>query len=117
MKPRAGQSAAKSELSIARCRGLLGAVGTRLSDEEVVRLRDQIYDVAHSVVEAYERDVDDECDREALRQLSIDEPEEIEERAAMLQFDGNMTRREATRTALAAWKASKPPRRGPRCGA
>ena len=48
----------------------------------------------------YERDGDTEHERLALGSLPKDLRQESEERAAVLQFDANMSRRAATRAAL-----------------
>jgi hypothetical protein len=89
-------------LPLVTCRRLLGTSGTGLSDAEVVRLVEQLYDVARIVVALHERDRV-QVDATVLRALSKDERVDVEERAAVLEFDAGMSRRDATRTALAAY--------------
>jgi hypothetical protein len=86
-------------LSLATCRRLLGASGTGLTDAEVIRLVDQMYDLARIVVVLHEqhRGLMGDAD---LHGLSIDERAEVEERAAVLEFDAGMNRSDATRAAL-----------------
>lgn len=72
-----------------------------MSDEQVLALRDQMYELAGAVVHAWRRTRAGAGDAEALAAMTPDERGDVEERAAMLEFDGKMSRREATRTALA----------------
>ena len=87
-----------SSLSIERCRGLLGAVGGRLSDSEIEQLRDQLRELASLVVEMYStthRGV-----TASLQMMRAEERVEVEERAAILEFEGKLPRVEAERRAF-----------------
>ena len=88
-------------LSPARCRRLLDAAGADMSDAEVARLRDQMYDVVRSLVAVYPGSAA-RLEWSALDRLSSEDREAVEERAAVLEFDAGMTRTEATRTAIAS---------------
>ena len=79
----------------AACRRLLGHVGGGLSDTEVVGLRDQLYALARSAVAAFTEEA------MVLGCLPPDVREEVEERAAILQFDAHLPRGLATRAAVA----------------
>jgi len=88
-------------LSLASCRHLLRAAGADMSDAEVTRLRDQMYDIARSVCAVYPGS-EARLEWSALDGLSRENREAVEERAAVLEFDAGMTRTEATRTAIAS---------------
>jgi hypothetical protein len=99
-----------SRLSLVTCRRLLGASSRSLSDTEVVRLVDEMYELARIVVTLHERD-SAQSDPAALRLLPSEDREAIEERAAVLEFDAGMTRSAATRTAFVSHRPTmKPPR-------
>lgn len=88
-------------LSLSSCRRHLGAAGADMSDAEVTLLRDQMYDLVHSVLAVYPGSAArPECP--SLEQLTREDREAVEERAAVLEFDAGMTRTEATRTAIAS---------------
>ena len=53
-------------LSLSACRRLLGHVGDSLSDAEVVRLRDQLYELAQCAVAAFAKDAGDETEATVL---------------------------------------------------
>lgn len=89
-------------LSLPACRRLLGPVGHSLSDPEVVRLRDQLYALAQCAVAAFEKDTSNEPETTVLACLTPDAREEVEERAAIIQFDAHLPRGLATRAAVAA---------------
>lgn len=88
-------------LSLASCRRLLGAAGADMSDAEVTRLRDQMYDLAHSVFAVYPGS-EARLEWSALDGLSREDREAVEERAAVLEFDAGMSRTDANRTAIAS---------------
>ena len=71
-------------LSIAECRKLLPAK-CALSDEEILRARNQLYDLAHVVVSLLPSRVLQEA---------------VEERAAIMEIDGHLPRAVARRKAF-----------------
>jgi hypothetical protein len=79
-----------------------GRSSTSLSDAEVVRLRDQLYALAQCAVAAFEKDASNEPETTVLACLAPDAREEVEERAAIIQFDAHLPRGLATRAAVAA---------------
>jgi hypothetical protein len=89
-------------LSLPACRRLLGHVGDSLSDAEVLRLRDQLYALAQCAVAAFAEDTADEPEKTVLGSFAPDARDEIEERAAIIQFDAHLPRGLATRAAVAA---------------
>lgn len=96
-------------LSLQRCRAILGH---RLDDADLERVRDQLYAVAAVTVEAFiqgqrspaPRDVGSlggEADRrDALALLPPEERVAVEERAALMEFDGGLDRDRAERHAV-----------------
>ena len=87
-------------LPLEACRRLLGVAGADLADTELATLRDQLYDLAFCVVPTYRLQ---KPDQEALLQrMPEGDRYQIEERAAVLEFDANMSRSEATKKALAS---------------
>jgi hypothetical protein len=84
---------------IAECRKILGD-GCPLSDLELEQLRDQLYELARSVVDLSQMPLN-EPDR-LIAQLRDDVRPDVEERAAILEFDGGVTRRLAERRAFTA---------------
>ena len=66
----------------------------------MVRLRDQLYAFAHCAVAAFAQDACDEPGATVLGCLPPDVREEVEERAAILQFDANLPSGLATRAAV-----------------
>ena len=88
-------------LTVEACRRLIGASGSALSDTQVARLRDDMYDLARVVVPVIEQDRVAH-QRRALQQLPSDERDSIEERAAVLELDRITRRDTATRMAPAS---------------
>ena len=83
------------------CRRLLGARGQHLSDAELDNLTGGMYVLARFAVAEYSSTADLRArERDPLSRLDCESREQVEERAAMLEFDGNMSRDAATRTAL-----------------
>lgn len=74
-------------LLLQRCREILGPE-CLLSDTELQLLRDQLYGLADVIVTSF------------LKQKSHPEREKWEERAAIMEFDGGLTRTEAESMAL-----------------
>ena len=89
-------------LSLPACRRLLGHVGDSLSDAEVLRPRDQPYAVAECAVAAFAEDAADQPEATVLGSFAPDARDEIEERAAIIQYDAHVPRGLATRAAVAA---------------
>jgi len=90
-------------LSLPACRRLLGKAGEGVSDDDLARLRDQFYGIALCVVPAYETSSSDTGEATtALDCLPADAREDVEERAAIIQFDAKLPRGLATRAAVAA---------------
>jgi hypothetical protein len=87
-------------LSLETCRRLLDASCSELSDTQLARLRDEMYDLANSFVTLHEQDRAAQSERAALNLLAREDREAVEERAAVLEFDAGMTRSVATRTAF-----------------
>lgn len=71
-----------------------------LSDTEVERLRDQMYELAHVTVNSYPRRTAG-CST-VLGEVAPDDQAAIEERAAILEFEGNLHRDDAERLAAVA---------------
>ena len=93
-------------LPISECRKLLGgAVSARLTDKEIEALRDSLDSLARvglGSIELYKRE--SSYENEALSELPEGLRDEVEERAAIMQFDAGMTRGDAVRRALAAYR-------------
>jgi hypothetical protein len=88
---------------IAECRKILGN-RCPLSDSEVEQLRDQLYQLACMVVDLSQMPLN-EPDR-LIAQLPDDERADVEERAAILEFDGGLDRHQASRKALTRYLRS-----------
>ena len=89
-------------LTVEACRNLLGDQANGLSDAQLARTRDTLADLARCILDSFERHHGSHFKNTALQRLPSEERVEVEERAAMLEFDGRMSRDEATRTALAS---------------
>jgi len=89
-------------LSIQRCRAILGADAPE-SDQDVEQLRDQLYAIASIWVDGGTR-IPASPSAGILASLSEDARAEIEERAALMEFDGGLARSLAERAALSAFK-------------
>jgi len=102
-------------LSIRQCRELLGDEASGLSDEELEVTREQIYSLAALTIDAaanYQKrthlrlvsgasaSLPDPTFMDALKLVSDDQRVAIEERAAILEYDANLTRDEAERAAI-----------------
>jgi hypothetical protein len=87
-------------MSVTACRRLLGGAGSSLSDTEVLRLRDQFYEIARCTVTAFKQSTHEETT--AVESLPVSMREEVEERAAILEFDAQVPRPLAIRAAVAA---------------
>jgi hypothetical protein len=102
-------------LSLRHCRELVGAESGCLSDEELAVLREQFYSLAALTIDAAMnkgkrtrlRLVDPNPASlpappfgDALNLITDDQRATIEERAAILEYDANLTRDEAERAAI-----------------
>jgi len=88
-------------LSLQHCRKILGAKAPR-SEEELVRLREQFYclvELTFAIRDKSRRDFVDDASFERVSN-SIEDPETLEERAAIIEFEGNISRDEAERLAI-----------------
>ena len=92
-------------LSVEDCRRLIGSSARDLSDAQVERLRNEMYDLASCVVGACNEDRAI-GERGTLDLIPEEDRDGVEERAAVLQFDANMPRSVATRTACASYLRS-----------
>ena len=90
----------ESRLTIAKCRALLGQAAEGLSDSEVESVRDQFYAMARVAANAYVAGKRSLFGR-AVSELSAADRYGVEERAAILQFDGRLLRDDAERLAIA----------------
>ena len=90
-------------MSVAACRRLLGHVGEGVSDEELTRLRDQLYEIARSAVTVFEMSATDTSDVKALDCLPASVREDALERASIIEFDAHLPRGFATRAAVSAY--------------
>jgi hypothetical protein len=86
-------------VSLQRCRELLGCDGHDLSEPEIEGIREQILALARVALRAYSAKPLREFS-EALAGLDSVAQEEVEERAAVMEFEGNMSRDQAERLAL-----------------
>jgi hypothetical protein len=84
-------------LSLERCRKVLG-LDKKLSDEDLATLRDQLYCFAALALE-----VRDNQKRSVLemRDVGSIDRDALEERAAIIEFEGKLSKDEAERNAIA----------------
>ena len=93
-------------LSLQRCRELLTGDARAFSDDELEALRTQFYAVAQVGVRATIRE---RRFAQAIADLSEEERADVEERAAILEFEGRLSRDQAERLALSPY-SRRPPR-------
>ena len=101
-RPRSTKSPSdqRGPLSVQRCRDILGtAVGE--SDLAIEQLRDQFYAIARSWIDSGAKDF--RSSSAVLASLSEEDRAEVEERAAVMELDGGLTRSEAEHAAVAAF--------------
>lgn len=84
-------------LSLERCRKALGA-DNKLSDEDLAKLRDQFYCLASLALELRDRQKKQTLERPDGCLIDRDA---LEERAAIIEFEGNLSRDEAEKKAVA----------------
>lgn len=82
--------------SLEYCRKVLGK-DNELSDENLATLRDQFYCLANLMLD---RRGNEKKSQEEPRSRRLDR-ETLEERAAIIEFDGNLSRDEAEKNAVA----------------
>lgn len=88
-------------ISLERCHKVLGPKN-RLSDENLATLRDQLYCFAELLLEVRDRQKTSYSELFAFEQAA-NSPEDLEalrERAAIIEFEGNLSRDEAERMAI-----------------
>ena len=96
--------------SLERCRQILGR-DCELDDVELTKLRDQLYGLADVLIDQvriqsriYVNDkpeiVEPDAYQSALRLLPESERDDVEERAAIIEFEGGTNRDEAERQAI-----------------
>jgi len=99
-------------LSLSRCRRLLGP-GCQLSDVEVEQLRDELVGLARVIVGTLSPsghrygDVGPGNQDGLILDVAhwpVEDRESLEERAAILEFDGGASRKSAERTAFALYR-------------
>jgi hypothetical protein len=92
-------------LSLTNCREILGADSANISDAEMEAIRDQLYYLASVTVNTLQsnrgRSNAFSNLRLSLNQCLADRCIEVEEIAAVMEFDGRLSRDEAERAAIA----------------
>lgn len=86
-----------------------------MSDAALARLRGDLYSLANIAVTLHERDKNLGSDEAVLRQLSSEDRESVEERAAVLEFDAGMSRSAATRKAVTGHLRARNGRKSESC--
>jgi len=88
-------------LSVAHCRTLLPTEAKDWSDAQVKALRDQLYVLAGVLLDdAYRTGAAGNSMKTALPLVPLEHRPDLEERAAILEFDAGLSRDDAERTAL-----------------
>lgn len=90
-------------LSLENCRSLLGSDSEGLEDRDLELLRDQFYCLARLSLEAFSNVGDEKQSptfHDALTLFGQSERECIEERAAVIEFEGKIARETAERIAV-----------------
>lgn len=87
-------------ISLERCRKVLGP-NNAVSDENLAALRDQLYSFAELALDIRDRRSDFHV-ASAFEQIasSQEDPDVLRERAAIIEFDGDVSRDEAERMAV-----------------
>ena len=92
-------------LSLQRCRELLAGDARSVSDEELEAVRKQFYALA--LVGTREA-IQAQRFEQAIAKLREEERADVEERAAIMQFDGRLSREQAERLALSPYTRKLP---------
>jgi hypothetical protein len=87
----------QDRLSIDSCQRLLGPIGRQMADGELERLRDELYALARVTLTAYAQSSPDARRAQAV---TADDRFSLDERAAILQFDGKLSRDTSDRLAV-----------------
>jgi hypothetical protein len=89
-------------LSLENCRTLLDCDGEELNDVDLADLRDQLYSLASLTVERFSKIEFKQAATfdDALEWFGESERETIEERAAVIEFEGKFEREIAERSAI-----------------
>jgi len=85
------------------CRAILGPVALQMSNQEIEQVRDQLYGIARTVIEVYNGRADRGPFNDSVSSLAEQERAEAEERAAIAEYDGKLSRDQAERLALAKY--------------
>lgn len=92
-------------LSLTDCREILGADSANISDAEMEALREQLYYLATVAIISLQANRGSSSSfsnlRPSLNQCCANTCMELEERAAVMEFDGKLSRDEAERAAIA----------------
>lgn len=92
-------------LPLTNCREILGADSASVSDAEMEVLRDQLYYLATVTINSIKGNRGGSNAfsnlRPSLNRCLTDKCIEVEERAAVMEFDGKLSRDEAERAAIA----------------
>ena len=95
-------------ISLHRCRQILGSKVSD-SDDEIEQVREALYTLAHIAVDVYTKhpqNIPVPDSEAALGQLPPDARDDIEERAAIREYDGSLDRDSAERHAFADYLPS-----------
>jgi hypothetical protein len=90
-------------LSLDNCRSLLNSHSEEPDDADLESLRDQFYCIARLGLEVFARvgrEKDASAFHDALTSFEQSERESIEERAALIEFEGKIDRERAERIAI-----------------
>lgn len=96
-------------LSLQKCRSLLGT-HCKLTDAELEQLRQEMYACADVAIESFcasRKPGASPTGESCLEPIPIEEREAVAERAAILEFDGNLKKPEAERQAFGEWVKAK----------
>lgn len=92
-------------LSLQRCRGLLTGDARADSDDQLEATRKQFYDFGRLVARAA---LQEQRFAQATSRLGEEERADVEERAAIMEFDGRLSRKQAERLALSPYRRQLP---------
>ena len=102
-----GLDASSQRIPIDTCRRFLGPAAAGLTDAQLEELRDQLYDLAQVTVASYASGPGVPPKRLAPHFGEADYFD-VEERAAIMEFDGRLSRDQAERLALRQRASSGP---------